>query len=168
MKSPIILAALCAVAAPLDAQNALSRVSVGGHVGVNASEGEMEDWRLGGHVLLKVVGPIQISPGFNRYAGEGDYSSGFTSGWQGWLNVRVSPSGPGWYVGMGLTVIHESFKAIAMVADFGRRDESTELRHVLLIGTELPTDRITPFLELQLLDLAAQVHLFAGVNIRIL
>ncbi len=167
MRAVLLLSTLCAVATPLYAQREIPPVNVGVHLAANASDGTLTDFRFGAQVLFTVLGPIQMSSGFNKYAGKRDPSSGALSGWQGWLNIRVSPFGLGWYVGTGLTAIHESYRAIAVVG-FPDSHAATEVSHVVLIGVDLPTGKLRPFLELQALDLGAQIHLMTGVNIRLL
>ncbi len=84
----------------LTAQGIVTEISLGVHAGVEVSDGDIHNWRLGPQAVLELAGFVEIAPGFNIYTGETTSFPAFaveTSGWQAMLDARVSPFGRGFF-----------------------------------------------------------------------
>ena len=120
------------------AQGIFSRISVGSHAGLNLDNGEVADGRLGGHVIVSLVGPLELWTGFNAEVDppvfttiEGDVTTSFL---QGLFAARVRPFGAEglgslWYLGYGLTFRRASLKGGGQQPAVANRvDRSSALR----------------------------------------
>ena len=140
-------------------QAALPRLEIGTSVGVDVHEAEFDNWRIGGHLVIRAIGALEIYPRFNFFFTQSTGSGGsgsVTTGWQSVLNVRVHPFGVTglasvWYVGTGVTVLHRTTRWSS--PSRSQTQEVNEVFHVTLTGFEWPVGRFRPFVDLQLLDL---------------
>lgn len=157
---PIIVLAL-AVAGP--ARNATAQVArLGAHYGVNLTNGAWEDPRFGLQGMAHLVGPVELSGALSVFTGWPGVA-GFTgSAWQVYGALRVR--GPGKWAfataGYGPVFTHTTLRDQLT----GQATTENGFADSGVLGFEVPTRHVRPFLDLylsHLLDRGAKV----GVNV---
>jgi hypothetical protein len=149
---------------PVVGQDRSPSIYAGGHIGLNASNGD--EWRMGAQMLFRVYGPVGLRAAFNRHVSDLNFSIGRRSAWQAWLSARVSLD-PWWYVGTGITLMHESFESHRSYIP--SRDD-TDAYHIMVSGFELPVNPVRPFAEIHGVGLFGGPRFFLffmGVNVRL-
>jgi hypothetical protein len=165
-RTALLLLALLMASAPqpVDGQDRSPKIYAGGHVGLNASNGD--EWRMGAQMLFRVYGPLGVRAAFNLPVTDLNFSIGTRSAWQAWLSARVSLD-PWWYVGTGITLMHESFES--QRSYIPSRDD-TDAYHIMVSGFELPVKPVRPFAEIHGVGLFGGPRFFLffmGVNVRL-
>ena len=90
-------------AGPVSGQRLLSGVDVGGHMGFNASNGNIERERFGLRCTARLeTFPIGIQGALSWYVPEELSEGGSIGGRQHWVTVIVYPASRWWYIGAGI------------------------------------------------------------------
>jgi hypothetical protein len=107
---------------------------IGAHVASNTANGPFDLYRVGGKVMLPLSARVYVQGTLNRFFSEGE--------WEASGSVRYRPFGPAagdspFYIGAGWEAMN-----------FGPNNESNDL---WLAGLEIPTGRLRPCVEIQVL-----------------
>ncbi len=150
------------------AQIRLSDIEVGAHFGFNVG-GEIRQERLGGQLIVPVLGPFEVNGVFGVLIDFPEFSGASGNAWQGFFTVAGRPFGRGSFLslGYGVAVSHASLE----LDDTGLELSFTETSDTALFRFELPLKRIRPFADVHLVHLldreghSLDVFVSLGINV---
>jgi hypothetical protein len=146
---------------------------VGGHYGVNLTEGEWEQERLGVQGEVRAVGPMAVSAAVSKFVGWPGVTGISGSAWQVHANVRFRARGKWSFVsvGYGFVGLHSSVSATVQPGTTVSRSDS-DFADTAVLGLEAPVPHVRPFADLYfiyILDRQGQlgVNLLMGLQVPI-
>ena len=151
------------------AQIRLSDIEVGAHFGFNFGEGKIRQERLGGQLIVPVLGPFEVNSLFGVLIDFPEFTGGSGNAWVGFFTVAGRPFGRGSFLSLGYGVAVQHFSV--ELDDTGLGLSSTETSDTALFGFELPLKRIRPFADVHLVHLldreghSLDVFVSLGINV---